>query len=330
MHLRNIWQSTIVRRMHGVAAPKQLEFSLPWGIIAAQEWKKEQSAKQILCLHGWQDNSNTFKKLVPLLPEDYWLVALDFPGHGFSSHRVPGMPYHGPDYLIDLKAVLAQLGWKNYTVIGHSMGAGIALALASCFPSEVDALVCIDMIKPISAKADTSLSALRKGVIAHLNNDPSKDKSYSRDEAVERWFEATAYTLTRESVEVLMERGVKEVEPGMFKYTRDRRLQFPSLFRYTTEQHLDILKDLKTDLLIIKALDTPQFEKPEVEEEFLHLYAKNCRRFSFVKVDGTHHVHLNTPERVSDLIINFLQNRKSTTEVEGGCPVFPEEKSAGR
>lgn len=120
------------------------------GNYRGSRMEKEQSAKQILCLHGWQDNSNTFKKLVPLLPEDYWLVALDFPGHGFSSHRVPGMPYHGPDYLIDLKAVLArkrpehlqklssrsrlilliiELGWKNYTVIGHSMGAGIALAV---------------------------------------------------------------------------------------------------------------------------------------------------------------------------------------------------------
>ena len=31
-----------------------------------------------------------------------------------------------------------------------------------------------------------------------------------------------------------------------------------------------------------RALDTPQFEKPEIEEEFLHLYAKNCRRVSLL------------------------------------------------
>ena len=93
--------------MHG-CAPKQLEFVLPWGIVAAQEWKEPEASKKVLLLHGWQDNSNTFKKLVPLLPKEYWILALDSLGHGKSSHRVPGLPYHVPDYLLDIKATLAR------------------------------------------------------------------------------------------------------------------------------------------------------------------------------------------------------------------------------
>ncbi|OWA50984.1 Peptide chain release factor 1-like, mitochondrial [Hypsibius exemplaris] len=303
----SLWSLFTRRTMtHAGTVPRELEIALPWGKIAAQEWKTPESKRQILMLHGWQDNSNTFKKLVPLLPSEWHMVAIDFPGHGLSSHRMQGLPYHGPDFVIDVKAAVNHLGWKNYSIIGHSMGAGIAQSVASCFPDEVQSLVCIDMIKPISAKADTSLQTLRRGVVAHLGYDPSKDRTYGRDEAVDRYFEATAYTLTRESVAVLLERGLKEVSPGQFKYTRDRRLQFPSLFRFTTEQHLDMMKDLKCDLMIIKAIDTPQFEKPEVEEEFLHLYAKNCRRFVFAKSEGTHHLHLNTPENVSTLIEDFL------------------------
>lgn len=93
--------------VHGSASPKELVFDLPWGKIAAQEWKGTECKHQILMLHGWQDNSNSFKRLVPLLPEDWWVVALDFPGHGHSSHRVTGLPYHAPDYLIDIKATVA-------------------------------------------------------------------------------------------------------------------------------------------------------------------------------------------------------------------------------
>ncbi|XP_055338917.1 uncharacterized protein LOC129588624 [Paramacrobiotus metropolitanus] len=297
------------KMMHGAANPQELEIALPWGTIAAQEWKSTEWNKQVLMLHGWQDNSNSFKRLIPLLPKNWWLIAIDFPGHGRSSSRPTGLPYHGPDYLIDLKATVNKLGWKSYSIIGHSMGAGVAQAMAACFPEEVTAVVSIDMIKPISAKAETSLSTLRKGIIAHVNYDVSKDtRTYTREEAAERWFEAIAYSLTRESVEILMERGLKEISPGRFTYSRDRRLQFPSLFRYTTEQHLDILKDLKSDLLIIKAMDTPQFEKQEIEDQFLHLYSKTCRRFMFMKAEGTHHLHLNTPENVASTITDFLSH----------------------
>jgi pimeloyl-ACP methyl ester carboxylesterase len=92
---------------HATTAVTELEIKLPWGTIAAQEWKTPQWKKQILMLHGWQDNSNSFKRLVPLLPNDWWTVAIDFPGHGFSSHRVEGLPYHGTDYVIDVKAAIA-------------------------------------------------------------------------------------------------------------------------------------------------------------------------------------------------------------------------------
>ena len=98
---------------HAATVPRELEIVLPYGTIAAQEWRTPESKRPILMLHGWQDNSNTFKNLVPLLPNDWWLVAIDFPGHGFSSHRVQGLPYHAPDYVIDIKATVAR-EWKLY------------------------------------------------------------------------------------------------------------------------------------------------------------------------------------------------------------------------
>lgn len=91
---------------HGSAVPRELEIELPWGKIAAQEWKGKEWNRQILMLHGWQDNSNTFKRLIPLLPKEWWMVAIDFPGHGLSTGRITGLPYHAPDYLIDVKATI--------------------------------------------------------------------------------------------------------------------------------------------------------------------------------------------------------------------------------
>lgn len=85
----------------------------------------------MLCLHGWLDNANTFDKLIPLLPRGRsgssgWLVlcsraahlitlslsgcyyvAMDFSGHGLSSHRPAGCSYHFLDYVTDVRRVAA-------------------------------------------------------------------------------------------------------------------------------------------------------------------------------------------------------------------------------
>ena len=122
---------------------KEIFFNVPWGVIAAKAWGPE-DGKPFLGLHGWFDNANTFDRLAPLLPENIRFIAIDFPGHGKSSHRWPGMPDLNFEYVADVKKVISQLGWVNFSNIGHSMGAFVGSIYAGCFPNEVKNLVMID------------------------------------------------------------------------------------------------------------------------------------------------------------------------------------------
>eukprot|EP00937_MAST-01D_sp_MAST-1D-sp2_P001988 g1988.t1 len=79
------------------------------------------------------DNANSFERLGPALAgAGYEVCALDLPGHGLSPHRPVGAGF-GYDYhayaLATLEALQA-LGWKRCTIVGHSMGAGIATLVA--------------------------------------------------------------------------------------------------------------------------------------------------------------------------------------------------------
>uniref|UniRef100_A0A8C3SHU6 AB hydrolase-1 domain-containing protein n=1 Tax=Chelydra serpentina TaxID=8475 RepID=A0A8C3SHU6_CHESE len=84
----------------------ELKFPVPWGHIAAKAWGSPQG-HPVLCLHGWLDNANTFNRLIPLLPKDYCYMAMDFGGHGLSSHRPAGFPYHFLDYVSEVRRVTA-------------------------------------------------------------------------------------------------------------------------------------------------------------------------------------------------------------------------------
>ena len=90
----------------------------------------------ILALHGWLDNAATFDHLAPLLPE-FQLVSLDLPGHGFSDHRPSGMSYHFTDMVVDVLEVANVLNWDFFSLLGHSMGAGIASYLGGTIPEKI-------------------------------------------------------------------------------------------------------------------------------------------------------------------------------------------------
>jgi pimeloyl-ACP methyl ester carboxylesterase len=95
------------------------------------------STRNVLCLHGWLDNSASFHIMAPELVRRGLaanVVALDSPGHGMSSHKSPDCPQLLADYVFYVAEVAKQLEWDKFTVVGHSMGAAVSVMFASCFP----------------------------------------------------------------------------------------------------------------------------------------------------------------------------------------------------
>jgi len=60
-------------------------------VVAAKVWGKPNN-RPVLALHGWQDNAGTFDKLIPMLPQNLYVVCLDFVGkrsnHKFNSIHI--------------------------------------------------------------------------------------------------------------------------------------------------------------------------------------------------------------------------------------------------
>lgn len=83
----------------------------------------------LLMLHGAGASTHSFRALIPALAEDFHVVALDLPGHGFTTLGVRGRSGLGP-MAEDIAALCRAEGWAPRAIVGHSAGAAIALQMA--------------------------------------------------------------------------------------------------------------------------------------------------------------------------------------------------------
>jgi hypothetical protein len=91
--------------------------------IAYQEWGSSMSANKIIALHGWLDNSNTFKTIGPFLGSiGYHCVAFDAIGHGRSSHLHVDAVYNPAKNISYLDELIDSFKWElPVNIVGHSM-----------------------------------------------------------------------------------------------------------------------------------------------------------------------------------------------------------------
>jgi pimeloyl-ACP methyl ester carboxylesterase len=89
--------------------------------IAYQEWGN-QNLRKVLALHGWLDNSNSFRFLGPYLAErGFHVVAVDSIGHGKSDHLGTGAFYTIPKHVSVAREVIENFGWSKNYMLCHSM-----------------------------------------------------------------------------------------------------------------------------------------------------------------------------------------------------------------
>ncbi|XP_037084337.1 probable serine hydrolase [Pollicipes pollicipes] len=104
-------------------------------------------------LHGLMDNCGSFEGIQPHLPSGYRCISIDLPGHGLSSHLPAGVMYDFFKGVTYIALVRRFFGWEQFSLLGHSLGAGMALLYASCFPLEVHSLAVLD---PVMLTVDES------------------------------------------------------------------------------------------------------------------------------------------------------------------------------
>lgn len=113
--------------------------TLPSGLALEYGERGLPGGLPVLCLHGITDNWRSFEPVLPWLPEHWHTIAVSQRGHGGSDK--PDAGYGTRHFAGDAAALIETLGLPPVVVVGHSMGAAIALRLAIDRPDLVRGVV---------------------------------------------------------------------------------------------------------------------------------------------------------------------------------------------
>lgn len=264
-------------------------FQTPFGEIAARTWGN--GHKKILAIHGWLDNLESFTPLAQALSDDYQLTAIDLPGHGLSYHHQDKLPYHFIDYPLHLAFILKELDFHG-TLIGHSMGAAIAILVTANFPEHVKELVLIDGIAPIFCSPEENATQLRK-TFEHYQKSHNKKRKHKIDLQTATKLRLQANKIKTESAELLSKRNLSDKQ----EWNYDRFLKAPSPLRFSEEQIKAYLQAIHCPSTIITATQNKLINK---SLESLKQYFNAPT--SIHRIPADHHLHMDLPEQVAHII----------------------------
>jgi len=277
------------------------------GLVCCNEEKKD---NVVLCLHGWLDNAASFLPLMPYFQQelvDKHVIAIDWPGHGNSSHKSLDAHYHFIDWVYDLLQLFELNQWQQVDIVAHSMGGMVASAFAAAFPEKVKSLTLIDSIGFISAKTEQTTKQLRDGMLSRFKNSDlasnqvnvKKKKLHSSiDSAIKA--RVNVSDLHYEDAKLIVERGIIKDAQG-YRWRSDIRLRNTSPYRLTLKQAKQFIRDIKCPVQLIYGSKGLDFVNTGIE-----LFGPLFEQLSSVELEGGHHVHMEQPQQTVNLIKHFL------------------------
>ena len=169
--------------------------------LALHDWG-EPGSPRVVCLHGVRNHGGHFAQLAAGL-SGYHVLAPDLLGHGHSPWEPPW------DIQSHLDAIVATVGARPASLVGHSFGGRLAFELAARAPKLVPKLVLLD--PAILLPGHVALGAAENARI---------EKSYvSFDELIERRYdESQLHLASRELVVADLARHVDVGEDGRVRY----------------------------------------------------------------------------------------------------------------
>lgn len=271
---------------------------MPHGLECALWLTGPEDGIPVLAVHGWLDNAASFAALAPMLSHCR-IVALDFPGHGRSERRPQSSPYYIWSYIAEIRAVVEHFGWKQFVLLGHSMGGAVGCLYAALYPAELAKLVLLDILGPVSLPPEKLPEHMRDS-LAQLDTLKARQRHYYPD------FNAAVQAradkgLSMAAATQLGERGIVCDENGCY-WDMDPRLRVHSPMSLSEEQVHAFMRQVSCPALVVLSTRFWETRQPMLRRRWDYLPNSQIHQ-----LDGGHHQHMEeNAGQIAGLINLFL------------------------
>jgi pimeloyl-ACP methyl ester carboxylesterase/flavin reductase (DIM6/NTAB) family NADH-FMN oxidoreductase RutF len=253
----------------------------------------------VVLIHGVGLQKGVWEPQAAALETDYDVIALDLPGHG-SSSRPPASPRLA-DYADAIRAVLDEFGIERAHVVGHSMGALVALEFALTYPDKTLGVVAINAVFCRTAEQRAAIAAR----VAKLQ-DGARRPDWSS--TITRWFGSPVPPAVQNAAEHVWRLLTESDSVG---YARTYRL-----FSEADAEHAGRLSRLAPPALFITGTDDPN-STPDMSEAMARLAPQGRL---VVMPEARHMMTLTHAEAINRELRAFLM---SATREISAPPVDP-------
>ena len=269
-----------------------------------RHWRGEPARRMVL-LHGWMDVSASFQFLVDAFRSEWDVYAPDWRGYGLSQWSGADS-YWFPDYMGDLDALLEQIQpGQPVNLVGHSLGGNVAGLYAGVRPARVAKFVNLEGFGMPATKAEQAPRRYARWM-DELRVAP-KLRTYPDYAALADRMQRNNARLTRERAEFLARHWGNESADGV-ALRSDPAHKLVNANLYRVDEAFACWKQVTAPVLWVDAEDSETLKRIGLTAEEHAARRGSFRDLQYVTVpDAGHMLHHDQPERVAQLIEDFLR-----------------------
>jgi pimeloyl-ACP methyl ester carboxylesterase len=158
----------------------------------------------VVLIHGWSCDGNYWQQQIAPLKAKYTTVTVDLAGHGASGAN--RADWSMGNFGEDVAAVVRQIHNQKVVLVGHSMGAPVALEAARRIGDRVIGIIAVDSLKTIGqppmpdAQIEKMLKPFRDDFIGHTREFVTT--GFFTAEADPKFVQKVAYDMSLEQPQV--------------------------------------------------------------------------------------------------------------------------------
>jgi pimeloyl-ACP methyl ester carboxylesterase len=155
----------------------------------------------VVFIHGWTCDLTFWRGQAPVY-EKHRALLVDLPGHGQSEK--PEVAYTEERFARAIDAVMRDAGVTRAVLVGHSMGAPVALTFLRLFPAEAKALVLVDGYVPEAPKDDAERAQQKARLEPVVRSFKEPNYRETQRKMIEGMFSAKTTPELREEIRTKM------------------------------------------------------------------------------------------------------------------------------